>query len=361
MRKNNRAVFLFALLILVLIACNLPSTPSTQPNEVEISTAPQEGNPPPVVVSTSTASVVHVMNPASPISGNLVYDVESSGTAPEKRAPYGDSYDINRLERPFLQDMTYVSDMDIVNFIVSQDADWFYVSIKLVGQNPNNPLGIDYGIELDTDHDGFGDYVIVASPAYTDAWDASNVRIFQDTDHDTAGILAHKSDAPITTNGYETQIFHGGVGDADADMAWVRLSSSASSTLEFAFKKSWSGTVFMLGVFSDAGLKDVGKLDYVDRFTEAEAGSPIKDKSAYPLKALHSFDNTCQEAYGFEPTGYEPKLCPRLEPTPAPRTPRAGCTEPGQYSNQSSCEAAGCVWTQNSGVVIAVIYYCTYP
>lgn len=360
MRKNNRAVFLFASLILAVLACNMPSSSLAPASATEVTTS-QEGSPPSVVEATTTPSVLHIVNPASAISGGLVYDVDSSGTASEKRAPYGDSYDINRLERPFLQDMTYVSDMDIVNFTVGQDAEWFYVSINLIGKDPNNPLGIDYGIELDTNHDGFGDYVIVANPTYTNTWDASNIRIFQDTNHDTAGISAVKSDAPITTNGYETQIFHGGVGDADPDMAWVRLSSSANSTLEFAFKKSWSGTVFMLGVFSDAGLKDVGKLDYVDRFTEIEAGSPIEDKSSYPLKSLYAVDNTCQEAYGFEPNGYEPKLCPRPEPTPAPRTPQAGCTEPGQYSDQSSCEAASCVWRQNSGVVIAVFYYCTYP
>ena len=39
---------------------------------------------------------------------------------------------------------------------------------------------------------------------------------------------------------------------------------------------------FMYGALADAGLKDVPKLDYVDRFTEAEAGSPVKDKQYYP-------------------------------------------------------------------------------
>ncbi len=359
MNKNNRARVLFASLILILLACNVPSSPAIPANVTETVASQEAIVVPPV--ATSTLSVTHIVNPASSISGRLVYDVDSSGTASERRAPYGDSYDINRLERPFLQDMTYVSDMDIVNFRVGEDADWFYISIKLIGKDPNNPLGINYGIELDTNHDGFGDYVIVANPAYTITWDTTNVRIFQDTNHDTAGLSPEKSDAPITTNGYETQIFHGGVGDADPDMAWVRLGSGTDSTLEFAFKKSWSGTVFMLGVFSDAGLKDVGKLDYVDRFTEAEAGSPVKDKKYYPLGALSAVDNTCQEAFGFEPTGYEPKLCPRAEPTPAPHTPQTGCTEPGQYSNQSSCQAAGCVWRQNSGVVIAVVYYCSYP
>ncbi|MFN8381349.1 MAG: hypothetical protein U0V02_05385 [Anaerolineales bacterium] len=55
-------------------------------------------------------------------------------------------------------------------------------------------------------------------------------------------------------------------------------------------------------------MKDVTKLDYVDRFTEQEAGSPVKDKRFYPLQALFAVDNTCQEVIGFTPTGYEPKL-----------------------------------------------------
>ena len=72
----------------------------------------------------------------------------------------------------------------------------------------------------------------------------------------------------------------------------------------------------MLGVFADAGLKNVGKLDYVDRFTEADAGSPVRDNKNYPLKELYLVDNVCREALGFEATGYEPQLCPREEQVP---------------------------------------------
>lgn len=367
MRHNPARNWLFAFSILILLACNLPAgataptEPATLTVETPASAAPLAVTEPPLAPATATASVVHVSNPAFVSTGKLIYDVESSGTAPEKRAPYGDSYDINRLERPFLADMSYVSDLDIHSFIVGEDADWYYVSIKLIGKDPNNQLGINYGIELDTNHDGFGDYAIVASPPYTAAWATANVNIYQDTNHDTAGLSPDNADAPITTNGYDAQIFHGGAGDVDPDLAWVRLGSASDSQIEFAFKKSWSGQIFMLGVFADAGLKDVTKLDYVDRFTEAEAGSPVKEKADYPLKALFAVDNTCQEAFGFKPTGYESKLCPRVEPTPAPRTPQAGCTNPSAYNDQASCQAAGCAWRQNGGVVIAVIYYCTYP
>ena len=77
-------------------------------------------------------------------------------------------------------------------------------------------------------------------------------------------------------------------------------------------------------------LKDPGKLDYVDRFTLGEAGSPIRDNPNYPLKALYLVDNACREAFGFIATGYEPQLCPRAEPeaTRKPKTPPPGECQP---------------------------------
>ena len=363
MNKHNRSYIFLVILVIAVLACNVPSgIPTAQQPQVlpsEASVATSEPVVTDVPAASPTTAVVHTQTPSAAVGvGSLVYDVESSGTAPEKRAPYGDSYDINRLERPFLQDMTYVSDLDIVTYSVIQDDIWFYVSIKLIGNDPNNSLGINYGVELDTDHDGFGDYIIWAQPPYTSAWDTANVKIFADKNHNTAGLLSDKSDAPFNADGYETQIFNGGAGDADPDMAWVRTTIEANATLQFAFKKSWSGTVFMLGVIADAGLKDVTQLDYVDRFTEAEAGSPVKDKKSYPLKALFAVDNTCQEAFGFKPLGYETRLCPRIVPTPVPGEPNS-CEEPGQYSNAQSCQAAGCVWRQ--GGMTMVFYYCDYP
>ncbi len=353
--KKNRLHIPFVVLVFTILACNLPGAASPA---VETVPAPIQSEVPvdAIVPATSTVSVTHINLPSTASAGLYIYDVESSSTAPEKRAPYGDSYDINRLERPFLQDMSYVPDLDIVKSNVGQDADWFYVSIDLVGTDPNNPLGIDYGVELDTDHDGFGDYVIWAQPPYTSDWDTANVKVFKDDNHDTGGLSGDKSDAPITTDGYETLVFNGGAGDADPDMAWVRMGGD-EAVIQFAFKKSWSGTVFMLGVVADANFHDVQKLDLVDRYTEVEAGSPVKDKQYYPLKALFAVDNTCREAFGFKPTGYEPQLCPRA-PAPDPKTPQAGCTNPSQYTSQSSCEAAGCSWVQNPSVIILVVYHC---
>src|SRR5512145_217230 len=147
----------FAIILIALPACNMSGeTPPPPPTLEQAPLIPVAGplttsTVPPALTPTvtSTVPVVHAMTPAKPKGGKLIYDVESSGTAPEKRAPYGDSYDINRLERPFLQDMTYVSDLDIVRFSVGQDETWFYVSIKLIGNDPNDSLGINYGVELD--------------------------------------------------------------------------------------------------------------------------------------------------------------------------------------------------------------------
>ncbi len=330
-RSPIRQKTLLALFIVTSLACNLatqaaPGVGSGNP----VTSTPQQ-NPPsseplatgssPAETETSTAPVAHLVTPAEVVpSGLMVPDVVSQDTAPEKRAPYGDSYDINRFERPFLQDMTYVPDLDISSFTVSSDADWWYVSIQLVGNDPNNKLGIDYGVELDTDHDGFGDYLIWAHPPYGTTWDTAPVQIFQDKNHDTGGLSAEKSDAPLKADGYETRIFNGGNGDSDPDMAWVRIIQGPAAIVQFAFKRSWSGSVFMIGPIADAGLKDPGKMDYNDRFTIAEAGSPIRNNPNYPLKALFAVDNDCRAAIGFNPNGFEPQLCPSLAP-PATKAP----------------------------------------
>ncbi len=338
MQSNITRSFLPVLVILLItmLACNISAggtTPATPTPGEEAALVPVAGqpvtpaNPPTEIPPTATVVLTHTMTPTDPRGGKLVYDVESAGTAPEQRAPYGDSYDMNRLERPFSQEMSYVSDLDIASFTVAKDSEWWYVSMELIGKDPNNIQGIHYGVELDLNRDGFGDYLIWAHPPYTDQWDTLPVQIYQDQNHNTGGLSGARSDGPFSADGYETLIFDGNVGGADPDMAWVRINAGVEATVQFAFKKSWSGSVFMLGVIADAGWKDPGKLDYVDRLPIAEAGSPVKDNMYYPLKSLFLVDNTCRDAVGFEPTLYEPQICP-VEPTPT-KTPRHPQPAPG--------------------------------
>jgi hypothetical protein len=249
------------------------------------------------------------MQPADsvPAPGKLISDGASSGNA----ASSGDSYKINRFERPFLKDMTYVADLDIVTFNVSEDADWYYISIGLNGKDPNNSLGINYGAEIDLDADGFGDYLVWAHPPYTTEWHTSTVQVFKDSNHDSAGLSGRQADAIRDGDGYDALIFNGAsLKTADPDLAWVRMISGQAATIQFAFKKSLAGTHFMLGVVADAGLKDISKFDYNDYFKEAAAGSSLKNNPYYPLGSIYALDNTCWEAYGIQPPSSEPKFCP---------------------------------------------------
>jgi hypothetical protein len=339
----------FVILLIAVLACNLPAgaaTPVPPAPQEQILVAIQPTTAPPTVIpATATVVVSHTMTPSDPRGGKRIYDVESSGTAPEKRAPYGDSYDMNRLERPFQQDMAYLPDLDIVSFTVAKDSDWWYVSIELVGADPNHVLGINYGVELDLDRDGFGDYLIWVHPPYTNQWNTTPVQIFQDQNHNTGGLSGAKSDAAFAADGYETLVFDGSTGGTDPDIAWMRIHAGPEATVQIAFKRSWSGTVFMLGIIADAGWKDPGKLDYVDRIPIAEAGSPVKENMHYPLKALFLVDNTCREGFGFEPTRYEPQICP-VEPTPTkePREPGSPPAGPTLVVCQPQSCKAGWQW-----------------
>jgi hypothetical protein len=344
MKPTNRIHWFFAILLVVALACNVPSTASepTQEPVAVVEEPVTEVQPSPE--ATTVPSVTHVDFPAVDFGmGKTIYDTESSGTAPEQRAPYGDTYEWNFLERPFLADMTYVPDLDIHFFSMSKDDLWHYVSIKLIGTDPNNPLGIHYSVELDTDKDGFGNFIIVAQPPYSSEWTTENVQVFADENRDTSGISPIRSDAPFSGDGYETLLFDGaqGFGD-DPDLAWVRVVNTTDATIQFAFKRSLAGDVFMAGVMADAGLRDVSQRDYVDRFTEAEAGSPVRSKQYYPLYALHSVDNTCREAFGFAPSGYEPMICPRnVAPAPGGSGGGGGGSSGPSPTQPTSCVGIG--------------------
>jgi hypothetical protein len=238
-------------------------------------------------------------------------------------APYGDSYDINRLERPFLQDMSYVPDLDIVSFEISEDADWYYLSILLAGRNPNHLMGINYGVELDLDRDGFGDTLIRAFPPYTSEWTTNWVQVYNDSSRDSAGTSSAKADAAFDSNGYETLVFDGRWGEgADPSLAWVRIKEGPQAVVQFAFKKTLAAPPFLYGALADGGLKDVSRLDYNDHFHEAEAGSPLEKSRYYPLRALFAVDNTCWQAFGMKNPSQIGKVCPLDLSAPATGLPQ---------------------------------------
>ncbi len=324
MRKKFLA-FLTSVVVFT-VACGLSSgsSPTPAPTIAPVAqtyetAAPTIPSPPtdvpPTAVLDESVSVVHLLIPGDVGSlGVPIYDVESNGTAPEKRAPFGDSYNLNLLERPFAQDMTYISELDIRTFSAVADDTWVYVTIELIRTNLNRVTSINYGVVLDIDRNGYGDFLVWASPPYSRDWTAVNVQVFADRNGDSAGAFPLKSDAPFQGDGYETLVFdiNQGLGD-DADLAWVRQAGQGN-LIQFAIKKGLTGPQFFFGAIADAGLKDPGRMDYVDHLTEKQAGSPVRSNLNYPLKELYAVDSTCHAAFGFTPTGFEPKVCPRIVP-----------------------------------------------
>jgi len=314
---NKRLMGLVSLgLVIITSSCTPPATPIYFPVPSATTTA--------IVIPSATATIpvmellgtsvvpiaTHAITPAQdpPAPNKVVYDVRSTG---RKRAPYGDSYAINRFERPFLQDMKYEPDMDIINFSVSEDGDWYYVTIQLSGNNPNNPRGINYGVEIDKNADGYGDTLIWAQPPFSTVWDSSNVQVYNDTNHDTAGVSSEKSDPGSNGNGYDTLVFDGSISqNADPDLAWVRIQPGPEALVQFAFKQSLAGPQFLLGAVADSGLRDVTKYDYNDHIKEVDAGSPLRASKYYPLNQLFAVDNTCWEGYGMKDPVNVGKVCP---------------------------------------------------
>lgn len=365
--KHLSLVAGISLSLLIILACSLPGLQAT-PEAVEEPTALR-----PSATSTSAPSASEPPATIPPISheiypadmqtgGKISYDVDSSPTAPENRAPYGDIYRFNTFERPFTSiAMDYLPDADILTFRMQADPDWYYFFIELSGVNPESGApGADYAVEFDVDIDGFGDLLVWAMPPYSTDWSTQGLSIHQDTNHDSAGVSITHSDAPFNGDGYDTRIFDSGQGD-DPDLAWVRIDPYSSTTIQFAVKRSLPGAAFMWGVWADYGLKDPARFSYNDYFTELEAGSPEKSEvEHYPIKEIHSVDNTCREGYGFDISGKEPFLCVLVQPQqPAPGI--AGCVNPGMYHDSASCTAAGCSWERDMSIISAIVYYCTYP
>jgi hypothetical protein len=327
-----RPIYWVFIFLIVALACNLPTAGA--PSASTEASANSSGSSLPGTAATGTQAVKHVVFPVDAQPGGFVMnDVDTSGTGALHRTPYGDSYELNLFERPFTQkDMTYLPNLDINTFQLSSDATWYYVFITLIGTNPNDPIKIDYGVEINKNRDGFGDTLIWAQPPYSMTWATDGVKVYTDPNHDTAGASPVKSDAkpgvPYPGDGYETVIFNQGQGD-DPDLAWIRIDPQNSSIVEFAFKRSLASTSFMWGVWADAGLKDPSKFNYDDRFTADEAGSPIANYPNYPIKAIYAVDNTCWLAFGFNPTGYEPHLCSANPPVvKKPKPQPTGCTPP---------------------------------
>ncbi len=259
----------------------------------------------------------------------------------------GDVYAFNLYERPFAEQTQdhFYPDLDIRYARLVRMGDWFFVALRLHGlaQGADAPTG-DYGVELDTDLDGRGEYLVWAQGPVPTAWTPKAVQVFQDQRPDVEGPRTCTSDAPLQGDGYERVRY---TADATTGLAWQMWGWESEGrqrypTVYIAFHRSLldgQDEQMLWQAWADGGLRAPGQMTYHDRYTRAQAGSPYRGDPDFPIRSVARVDNTCRAAFGFEPTGVEPCLCESsttVQLCPAPQEPPApGCYPDGP--NTWSC------------------------
>jgi len=244
-----------------------------------------------------------------------VHDQTNEKTAKDKQAFGGDVFGLGWYERPFDQQMGYLPFMDLQKSLMyREDPNWVYVQVYTV--NPvdegaaSKPI---IAIEMDTDLDNRGEYLLtVAASGRSTEWSTDGVMVYANSDNMMGGVKPVLSDSKLAENkGYDKEVFNAGKGD-DANLAWARLSATKPNVIEIAFKSSFIGGAkgkFIWSTWALVGLQDVTKFEFNDRFSKADAGSPLKsDGNLYPLKALWGIDNTARFPSGFVPSGAMPGM-----------------------------------------------------
>ncbi len=332
-KRQIRIVFIFFLIFTAASGCNLPSSNGEEPvdatNTPEVDTAerPSENTALPDATSapdaTPTTTVVHTDFPGNPAGvRSFVVDRSTKNLASERRAN-ADNFAIGLLERPYTSEvMDYRDYIDIIRGELSLDETWLYVTIYLEGTPPDGAQ-VYYGLEIDNDIDGRGDWLIYGLVPPSTDWTTDGVHIYKDSNNNVGGAFPVNSEAPNSNwDGYDEQVFNQGQGP-DPDAAWIRRAPNNPDRVQLALKfAQLADNQFMWSVWADEGVHEAAYFDYNDHFTLAEAGSPVLNSNDYPLKALFAVDNTCRWGFGFEPTGSEPGVC-YIPPTPTPIPPTA--------------------------------------
>ncbi len=282
--------------------------------------------------------IVHQDVPGSPY-GKLyqtVYDQVDEKTADKKQAFGGDDFKNGKYERPFDREMNYLPQADLVSVKLNrEDPLWIYVQFAVDKPFMEAPdFGVHFMVEIDTDLDNRGNYLIVTGKPATTTWSVDSVRVLSAPDRNIGGVKVVKPDDNLSEGmGYYQEEFNSGKG-ADADLAWSRLSKTDPTVAEIAFKNTLTGGEkgkFIWLPWSNVDLVDWTLFEHNDHFTLEQAGYPHKeDPVNYPIKALWGVDNTCRIPSGFTPTGYMPGLCPNYDPaTHHPEKQCPPCTPNG--------------------------------
>ena len=255
---------------------------------------------------------MHITIPSAGTSDRATaHDNENSLFFDTKKVKTGDEFYKNRFERPFTSvDMAYLPDLDIVNFSITSDENFFYIKISMVSLDKlTQSLTGSYGVEIDRNADGRAEILLTTRPPYTTEFSADNATAYLDVNSDVGGNIINRPD-DFGSDGFETTIFdlsQGVYPEGDPDLVWVRQTTDSDlPAVEIAFEK-WifkdGKEAFMWSVLSSDVAIDPATLYYHDHFTAEQAGAANTDDPNYPIKDLAAMDNTCRVPLGFQATG----------------------------------------------------------
>lgn len=312
MKRLHPLIFIF---MIVLQACG-GSTATEEPAAVETQSLVATEVPSTESAAAVNEPIVHVNVPTEgTVSRASAHDNEESANSGNKDVIFGDDFAKNRFERPFTaNDMTYLPDLDIVDFSITSDDTFFYIRIDLVGLDlASQSLTGFYGVEFDKNADGRAEIFLVTQPPYKTEFTADNVFLFIDGNGDVGSQQAAKADTS-NGDGFDSLLFdlNHGIHPEDTDLAWVRFIDDTKPAIEIAYKK-WlfkdGNENFMWSVNASDALFNPAEYNFHDAITEETAGSPTKSNPNYPLKELAAMDNTCRVPFGFQAKGNEPLGC----------------------------------------------------
>ncbi|MBK6646705.1 MAG: hypothetical protein IPG44_13345 [Anaerolineales bacterium] len=313
---KSKAYLFLASLVIVTLACGTASGTATEPVVVEADApATSEAAAEPTIEPTATVEHTVVPGEFPEEPSGVVGDQDSSVTAEDNRAPGGDRFTFTRFERPFnAQAMDeYYPYLDILEGTIYVDDVWIYVSIVTKNDESSRELSGRYGIEIDFDIDGDGEWLVLASNPVSNEWTTAGVSAWFDANDDVGGESPSITDEhSAVSDGFESQEFGDGIG-ADPDMAWVRVSAEEPNVVQLAIKTDVlkGSERFLAGLWAGEENLDPALFDLSDHFTHEQAGAALIELDIfYPIKEISALDNTCRMAIGFQPTGSEPGLCP---------------------------------------------------
>lgn len=261
-------------------------------------------------VTPGSGALLIEMKPGTPRGiPQVIHDQVCRQTAAEKKAPGGDEFTNGRFERPFDQNMNYIPSVDIEKAeLVRPENGWAYFTIYLE-ETPAPPPAV-YGIQLDLNIDGRGDYMITFHAPSSTTWVEDNIKMNWDSDGDVGGQIINRSDPKgFKGSGFESIKIDTAAGKNTVKI-WIRLIDKGIQIAVHEDILGGKNPKFTWQPFAEGQAFPLSQFDLNDYYSTSIAGSAIAGDSNYPLKELFGIDNTCKGLSGLTPSGTEQGVCP---------------------------------------------------